>query len=212
MSEYILAKNLPQCLLHLLGGFMIKIQLYFTWKVGRNRTSGKLWRDYRGLTVSSKASGRGSDVLVGGDSESALEGEADFANDYRNGWKHATGRDPNLWRASPDLEIPGTLKFLGDHYRDSKATRMPRYWDSNSPGTPMFLGDHYWDPDIPRRLVGQMTSLVLSKGTKIYLRDCSQEIHDPRRFLSSVSSKLTLKTPPSVPAYLWLPVADPPQL
>jgi hypothetical protein len=76
-------------------------------------------------------------------------------------------------RALPDLEIPGTSKFLGDHYWDPKAIRMLRYWDSNSSGTPMFLGDHYWDPDVPRRLVGQMTPFVLSKGTKIYLRDCS---------------------------------------
>jgi len=53
-----------------------------------------------------------------------------------------------------DLNSPGILMFLGDHYWDPKATRMLRYWDLNFPGILMFLGDHYWEPQVPGRLVG----------------------------------------------------------
>jgi hypothetical protein len=74
----------------------------------------------------------------------------------QNSWEIITG--PKATRNAKILGFtvnsPGTSMFLGDHYWDPKATRMPRYWDSNSPGTPMFLGDHYWEPQVPERLVG----------------------------------------------------------
>jgi hypothetical protein len=43
--------------------------------------------------------------------------------------------------------------FLGDHYWDSKITKILKYWNLNSPGIPMFLGDHYWESQVPKRLV-----------------------------------------------------------